>query len=120
MPVFDGVVQSFGGGLSGGVTWRTLRVVTSPDLGTDETYSHSWDVVRECDFGGRDRHESLFDAGGVRSLSLIGSTEVDDSSNSAQIEIWLSFGANRWEVGRNLLLKPALRLAMLPTITQMR
>jgi ABC-type iron transport system FetAB permease component len=44
----------------------------------------------------------------------------NDSSNSGQIELYLSFGASRWEVGRQLLLKPAVRLAMLPTITQMR
>lgn len=42
------------------------------------------------------------------------------SSNSAQIELFLSFGANRWEVGRRLFIKPGLRLAMLPTISQMR
>jgi ABC-type iron transport system FetAB permease component len=51
---------------------------------------------------------------------LHSSNKVDDSSNSSQIEMWLAFGANRWEVGRQLLLKPGLRLAMLPTITQMR
>lgn len=34
--------------------------------------------------------------------------------------MWLSFGASRWEVGRQLMLKPGLRQAMLPTITQMR
>ena len=45
---------------------------------------------------------------------------IDISANSAEIEMFLSFGASRWEVGRDLLLKPGLRLAMLPTITQMR
>ena len=46
--------------------------------------------------------------------------QVTSRSNSAQIELYLAFGASRWEVGRQLLLKPGVRLAMLPTITQMR
>lgn len=46
--------------------------------------------------------------------------EYNNSSNSAQIELYLAFGASRWEVGRRLFLKPGIRLAMLPTITQMR
>jgi len=34
--------------------------------------------------------------------------------------MYLSFGASRWEIGKKLLLKPGLRLALLPTINQMR
>ena len=41
------------------------------------------------------------------------------TENKERVMLWLSFGSTRWEVGQALLLRPALKMALLPTITQM-
>ncbi|OLL23607.1 UPF0014 membrane protein [Neolecta irregularis DAH-3] len=41
------------------------------------------------------------------------------TEHQARLQVYLAFGATRWELGRDLLLKPAVRLALTPIVTQM-
>jgi hypothetical protein len=107
--------KSLRGSLPHRSSWRSIRTLSSPNLGTNETHSHRRHAPWKCNFRRRIRHKLLSHSSRVFS-SKIRLT----SSNSSQIELFLSFGASRWEVGRTLLLKPGLRTAILPTITQMR
>ena len=95
----------------------SIRTLPSSNLGTYETHSNSRNAFGKCDLRSSDRYKSLSYSSRVYPYSI---AILTYSSNSAQIELFLSFGASRWEVGRRLLLKPGLKLAMLPTITQMR
>lgn len=57
----------------------------------------------------------------VAGVAIASNYITDEIMNGkAKLELWLAMGATRWEVGTMFLLKPALKMALLPVISQMR
>lgn len=76
MVVLNSPIQSFSCSLFSRPFRSPLRIITSPNMGTHKTYSNCGNASWKRYFWSSHRHESLFDAGCVRPLSLFPSIPV--------------------------------------------